>query len=333
MSCSVGRKRAFTLIELLVVVAIIALLIAILLPTLSRAREQARIAVCLANLRSITQAGVSYCMAKTNPVFTHRKPGIDGGYYINGVLQNFNIWTEFIWGGGVPDTQSRDWDYTQGNFNPALRRTDTYVILPVHRPMNKYLDAEVTWSDPRRTKSFAGGWWRRKIPMDLPDYFKCPSDCTAAVPSTGASDDIADADTPFQTWRWWGTSYAINTYWGYAYETRGPPAWNTYPHIIDGAKGRKLINSKNDKGAAEFILFYENQFNFAAEGAVPRGYSTTGQTRIVRGWHKQRSMHAGGFLDGHVEYKYFDSRYIDGPGWTTWPNRPWGEFWEPYEDE
>jgi len=51
------KARGFTLIELLVVVAIIALLVSILLPSLSRAREQARRAVCLSNLH---QCGVGF---------------------------------------------------------------------------------------------------------------------------------------------------------------------------------------------------------------------------------------------------------------------------------
>lgn len=54
------KRKAFTLIELLVVISIIALLMAILMPALSRARDQAKKITCSANLRSLGQAALSY---------------------------------------------------------------------------------------------------------------------------------------------------------------------------------------------------------------------------------------------------------------------------------
>jgi prepilin-type N-terminal cleavage/methylation domain-containing protein/prepilin-type processing-associated H-X9-DG protein len=52
--------EAFTLIELLVVIAIIAILAAMLLPALARAREEGRRAVCKSNLGEIGKAMVAY---------------------------------------------------------------------------------------------------------------------------------------------------------------------------------------------------------------------------------------------------------------------------------
>lgn len=61
------RKHGFTLIELLVVVAIIALLISILLPSLGRAREQSKTAVCASNLHQLGIA-TNYYLKENNDV-------------------------------------------------------------------------------------------------------------------------------------------------------------------------------------------------------------------------------------------------------------------------
>ncbi len=79
------RLIAFTIIELLVVISIISILVAILLPALASARNQAKTAQCQANQRTLAQGGASYAadwqdyLPFTNP--TSEDGGVGSGEF------------------------------------------------------------------------------------------------------------------------------------------------------------------------------------------------------------------------------------------------------------
>jgi len=73
-----ARRRAFTLIELLVVIAIVALLMSILVPTLSRARQEARATQCLGQLHVLGQGLVIYVDENRDAMPPSRLPKLSG---------------------------------------------------------------------------------------------------------------------------------------------------------------------------------------------------------------------------------------------------------------
>src|SRR5262245_24884676 len=83
--CSRHRKRAFTLIELLVVIAIIAILASLLLPALAKAKEKARTAKCINNLR---QCGLGVAMYLTDN---------EGRMLLDGVPSGSNTWATMVY--------------------------------------------------------------------------------------------------------------------------------------------------------------------------------------------------------------------------------------------
>jgi prepilin-type N-terminal cleavage/methylation domain-containing protein/prepilin-type processing-associated H-X9-DG protein len=84
------KKNGFTLIELLVVVAIIAVLVAMLLPALNRARETAKQVVCLSNQKSFGTALYMYIGENNSifPYFMYDNTKINGDYDYRTVWYN-----------------------------------------------------------------------------------------------------------------------------------------------------------------------------------------------------------------------------------------------------
>ena len=89
------KPMGFTLIELLVVIAIIAILAAMLLPALSAARERARSATCIANLKQLNLAFWQYT-DDANGMMPDFDTGIAADDPLYSYTGNHRYWIEYI---------------------------------------------------------------------------------------------------------------------------------------------------------------------------------------------------------------------------------------------
>lgn len=72
-----GRKKAFTIVELLTVMAILGLLMAILFPTLSKARQQAKLGACLSKLKGLGNGSTIYLNENRDTFYPYRLRTLD----------------------------------------------------------------------------------------------------------------------------------------------------------------------------------------------------------------------------------------------------------------
>jgi len=148
-----ARRRGFTLIELLVVIAIIGILAAMVFPVFARARESARKAVCLSNVKNIALAMQMY-LADNNDTFwamEHRQEVFD--YFDTGP-------------GGCPEGPEDDWwGTTDGSAVPGHCQTATaanpYTKVPV--VLDEYIKNRDVWRCPS-AKLYTGAHFINGIP-------------------------------------------------------------------------------------------------------------------------------------------------------------------------
>ncbi len=122
--------RGFTLIELLVVIAIIALLVGIMLPSLSAARRASKATVCLANLRRLSVSFALYRHQSGERFPPFRLSTVNGATYVNEHRREKPRWQWFVSSDlGPPITPPHN---SPGNWGDSVTRTMTnnYFMCP-----------------------------------------------------------------------------------------------------------------------------------------------------------------------------------------------------------
>jgi prepilin-type N-terminal cleavage/methylation domain-containing protein/prepilin-type processing-associated H-X9-DG protein len=225
LSCNNARtKRAFTLVELLVVIGIIAVLISVLLPSLSKARRDANRAKCLANLRSMQVAQALY--AAENRGYLIQAGMGHGGMHANEELTWFNVLERYGSNKLLPRCPADDspfWIEPLVTANGETFRRTSYGI-------NDFLDRNLCPWGPGFSTVPAGGLYVKISQVRR-------SSVTIQFLEMAQVGEFATADHPHVE-NWAGTnipasaakSVQINAH------GRGAPAWDSLANygFIDG---------------------------------------------------------------------------------------------------
>ena len=122
---SMSKKEGFTLIEQLVVIAIIAILMAILMPALNRVKEQGKRSTCLSNLKQLTLAWIMYADENDDNLVN----GDSGEYSIH---QNEEPWVQRDWSSGMTEKE-KERAIRQGALWPYTKELRLYKCPTVNK--------------------------------------------------------------------------------------------------------------------------------------------------------------------------------------------------------
>ncbi|MCW5765807.1 MAG: DUF1559 domain-containing protein [Phycisphaeraceae bacterium] len=160
-------RPAFTLIELLVVIALVALLVGILLPSLSAARETARQAKCSVNLRSLATAATSHAADRRGAFSTGPFDNRTNSSY--GALDEKGWVADYIKGGyAVPGHALCPSSPSQANQNLSLPRVNDGP----YRPFTQQQIEELI--DQGYNTNYCQSWYMAYTEMKTPDNATSP---------------------------------------------------------------------------------------------------------------------------------------------------------------